>query len=88
MNALEKTGVGAVIIGLLVLLVFSPILTFGFAYLGGLILQWIIGTSVTDGLNIIFNTTRFTPNLIPIVCATLATIGRYFSSTQTNNNEK
>lgn len=87
-SALENVGAVSVIVGFIGLLVFSPILTFGFAYLGGLILQWIVGDAVTNGLNLMFDTTRFTPDLIPIVCATLATIGKYFKSTQTNNNSK
>lgn len=29
---------------------------------------------------------RFTPGFIPLACATLATIGKYFKSSQTNNN--
>lgn len=87
MKTLEKIGVVSLVGGILVLLVFSPVITFGFAYLGGLILRWIIGDAVCNGLNIVFNTTRFTPNLIPIVCATLATIGQYFKAHQTNNSK-
>ena len=64
-----------------------PVLTFGFAYLGGLILQWIVGDAIANGFNIMFDTTRFNPNLIPIACATLATIGKYFKSTQSNSNK-
>jgi len=73
--------------GFIGLLVFSPVLVFGFAYLGGMILQWIVGDMITHGLNIVFNTTRFTNDLIPLVCATLATVGKYFKSTNTNNNK-
>jgi hypothetical protein len=87
MNTLEKFGVGSAIAGFLGLLVFAPVITFGFAYLGGLILEWTVGNSVSSGLNIVFNTTRFTPELIPIACATFATIGKYFKSNQTNNNK-
>ena len=85
---LEAVGVVSVIIGFIALLVFSPVLVFGFAYLGGMILQWIVGDSVINGLNIVFNTTRFTTDLIPVTCATLATIGKYFKSTSTVNNNK
>ena len=88
MNKLEKVGVAGITGGFIGLLVFSPVITFGFAYLGGLILKWIVGNAVTNGLNIVFDTTRFTSDLIPITCASLATIGKYFKSTQTNNNKK
>lgn len=72
---------------LIVVLVFSPILTFGFGYLGGMILDWIVGAKLVEGLNLMFDTTRFTRDLIPLTCATLATIGRYFRARQTNTNE-
>ena len=84
---LEKVGVGSSIVGFIILLVFSPVLTFGCAYLGGMILNYFVGDAITNGLNIVFNTDRFTSDLIPLVCATLATIGKYFKSTQTNNNK-
>ena len=87
-NTLEKVGIASIVFGFIGLLIFSPVLTFGCAYLGGMILQWVVGDAITNGLNLMFDTTRFTPNLIPIACATLATIGKYFRSTNTNNNKK
>ena len=81
-------AIGAVVIGFIGLLVFNPVLIFGFAYLGGMILKACVGESIANGLNLMFDTTRFTPDFIPLACATLATIGRYFKSTQTNNNRK
>jgi len=88
MSGLEKTGIGAMIIGSLALLVFSPVLTFVFAYIGGVILDWIVGGRLVIGLNLMFDTTRFTREMIPLACATLATIGKYFKASQTNNNNK
>lgn len=84
---LEITGAITVILGVIGLLVFSPIITFGFAYFGGWLLKICVGDVVINGLNLIFNTTRFTTDLIPVTCATLATIGKYFKSTQTNNKK-
>ena len=75
---LETVGVVSLIGGFIALLVFSPVLTFLFAYLGGMILNWIVGAKLVNGLNLMFDTTRFTRDLIPLTCATLATIGRYF----------
>ena len=80
-------GCGTVIIGFIFLMVFSPVLTFGFADLGGMILDWIVGAKLVHGLNLMFDTTRFTRDLIPLTCATLATIGRYFKSSNTNSNK-
>ncbi len=88
LNGFDKAGIVSVVVGFIVLLVFSPVLTFAFAYLGGMILDWIVGENLVNGLNLIFDTTRFTRDLIPLACATLATIGRYFKSSQTNNNNK
>lgn len=69
-------------------MIFLPVIVFGFAWLGGMILDWVVGESLVNGLNLMFNTTRFTRDLIPLTCATLATIGKYFKSNQTNNNKK
>ena len=91
-SKLETVGIVSIVSGVVVtfigLLVFAPVITFGFAYLGGMILDWIIGEKLVNGLNLMFDTTRFTRDLIPLTCATLATIGRYFKSSQTNNNNK
>lgn len=70
----------------LLLLVFAPVLTFAFAYIGGMILDWLVGEKLVNGLNLMFDTTRFTRDLIPLTCATLATIGRYFKSSMSNSN--
>ena len=86
-SSFESLGAVTVIAGFVGLLVFSPVLTFGFAYLGGMILDWIVGAKLVNGLNLMFDTTRFTRELIPLTCATLATIGRYFKSTQSNTNK-
>ena len=91
-SKLETVGIASIVSGVVVtfigLLVFAPVITFGFAYLGGMILDWIVGEKLVNGLNLMFDTTRFTRDLIPLTCATLATIGRYFKSSQTNNNNK
>ena len=91
-SKLETVGIVSIVSGVVVtfigLLVFAPVITFGFAYLGGMILDWIVGDKLVNGLNLMFDTTRFTRDLIPLTCATLATIGRYFKSIQTNNNNK
>ena len=87
-SSLETAGIITIIVGFIALLVFSPVLTFGFAYVGGILLDYFAGEKLVAGLNLMFNTTRFTRDLIPLSCATLATIGRYFKSSQTNNNKK
>ena len=85
-SSLETVGIISVIAGFIALLVFSPVLTFLCAYVGGMLLDWIVGAKLVDGLNLMFNTTRFTRDLIPLTCATLATIGKYFKANQSNTN--
>lgn len=87
-NKMEALGWATAFVGVIALLVFGPVLTFGFAWIGGWILKVCVGTAIADGMNLMFNTTRFTPDFIPLACATLATIGKYFKSTQTNKNER
>lgn len=70
----------------LLLLVFAPVIVFTLAYIGGMLLDWIVGEKLVNGLNLMFDTTRFTRDLIPLTCATLATIGRYFKSSMSNSN--
>lgn len=62
---LEKVGLLSLIGGTIVLLVFAPVLTFLFAYLGGMLLDLFVGAKLVNGLNLMFDTTRFTRDLIP-----------------------
>lgn len=87
MSKMKGLGWLTALVGIIGLLVFSPVITFGFAWMGGWILKVCVGSAIADGMNLMFNTTRFTPDFIPLACATLATIGRYFKSSQTNNNK-
>lgn len=64
-----------------VIFLLSPILTYCLGWLGGWMLSQIVGTAITDGFNVLFNTARFTPELIPIICGALAIIGGFFKTT-------
>lgn len=86
-SVFEDVGVITIVVCAIGLLVFSPVLTFGCAYIGGMLLDWFAGDKLVDGMNLMFNTTRFTRELIPLTCATLATIGRYFRASQSNTNK-
>lgn len=86
-KTVENIGCVSLIISTAVALVLSPIITFGLAYIGGLILKLFVGNLIANGFNILFNTTRFTSAYIPVICGTLATIGKYFKASQTNNNK-
>lgn len=86
-DLLSSIGCGTLVVGTLFLLIFSPVLTFIFAYVGGMLLDLIVGARLVNGLNLMLDTTRFTRDLIPLTCATLATIGRYFKSYHVNDNK-
>lgn len=82
-----STGeVVTLLITVIVLCVFEPVLYFGLAYFGGWIMKICIGTTIANGLNLMFDTTRFTPDIIPLACGTLATIGSFFK-TRVNNKD-
>ena len=74
-----------IIIGLVVLCIFEPIIIFCAGWLGGWILMKIVGGAVVTGLNTLFGTTRFMPELIPVVCGALAVVGSYFKTSVSNN---
>lgn len=66
------------IISIIIAMFIAPILIFLVGVVSGLVLKWIIGGPVVDGLNLIFNTTRFNADKLPIVCGALAVIGSFF----------
>lgn len=47
----------------------------------------IVGGAVVTGLNTLFGTTRFTPDLIPVVCGVLAVIGSCFKTTVSSSKK-
>ncbi len=68
------------IVSTIIAMFIIPILVFLTGVVSGLILKWIVGGFVVDGLNLIFNTTRFSADKLPIVCGALAVIGSFFKS--------
>ena len=87
-NTLEGIGAFTVILLAPFTLVISPALSFMFAYIGGCILKFLVGDALVTGLNIIFNTTRFTKPMMPVICATIATISRYFKTIVTTSKQQ
>lgn len=93
MNGLDRDDkvfvaklIGGGCLSLIALLILGPVITFGLGYFGGWILSLFVGDLVANGLNLIFDTTRFTAQVVPLSCAIFATIGRYFKSSNTNTN--
>lgn len=79
-----KTSIVA-IVSVIILGIFIPVITFGTGWFAGWILMKIVGGAVINGLNTLLGTTRFTPDIIPVVCGTLAVIGSYFKTTVNNS---
>ena len=73
------------IVSVIILSIILPVIIFGAGWFGGWVLMKIVGTAVINGLNTLFGTTRFTPDIIPVVCGTLAVIGSYFKTTVNNS---
>lgn len=83
-----KKGEGCLLIILTaVIFLLNPILIYCLGWLGGWILSQIVGTAITNGFNILFDTTRFTPELIPITCGALAVIGSYFKTSASSSKD-
>lgn len=75
-------GLSAYISAILSLLLIIPFDVL-FAYIMGLILKVCCGVMLTNGLNIIFSTTRFVPEQIPTMSVTLGiifTISRFMKN--------
>lgn len=75
-------------LGLCAIAIIDPVLTFWVNYFGGWILALFVGDIIVDGLNAVFNTTRFTPEFIPLMCATIAVVGEYFKSYRIDRNSR
>lgn len=87
-KALESIGAGVIValaVGLIAFIL--PIISVVTGWFAGTIIKLVFGSYITNGLNLLFNTSRFTPDSIPVICSTLAVIGSYFKSTQTNKSK-
>lgn len=73
----------AVIIGLILIL---PFISFWLSYFGGWICKITIGNTLVKALNILFNTTYFTTEMIPWIAGALGWIGGFFKTIQKNKN--
>jgi hypothetical protein len=83
----EMVGLITSLLGLVALGLFlRPIIYVVFGFLGGLVVKWVFGGLVIDGLNLLFGTTRFEVSQLPVLLAVLALIGGYFRSE--NHKEK
>jgi hypothetical protein len=55
-------------------------------WLTGVILKLFCGNIIAAGMNLLFNTNRFTPDIIPYITATLSCLVGYFQTRVTVSN--
>jgi hypothetical protein len=74
------------VVSIAALVIILPFISFWLAYFGGWICTILIGDTLANGLNSLFNTTHFTKDMIPLCAATLGWIGGYFKCRTTKIN--
>ena len=74
------------VVSVAALVIILPFISFWLAYFGGWICTILIGDTLANGLNSLFNTTHFTKDMIPLCAATLGWIGGYFKCRTTKIN--
>lgn len=83
----DTAGCFAWLVTLILLLIFDPVLYYFCGWLTGLLLQMWIGDTVINGMNYLFNTNRFTVDMLPTICGTLGVIGSFFKSSSTSSSK-
>lgn len=83
----ETYGCLAWLIVFILVLIICPVLYYFCGWLTGVILQWLIGDTVINGMNYLFNTTRFTTDMLPTICGTLGVIGSFFKNTASGSSK-
>lgn len=78
--------IGTIALALLTLFI-SPIISFWLFYFSGWIVSVAIGPTLVTALNLVFNTTYFTVEMIPWIAAVLGWIGGYFKTTPFTKHE-
>ena len=73
------------LIVIVLLLIFGPVFSYFCGWITGILLQMWIGDTVINGMNYLFNTTRFTVDMLPTICGTLGVVGSFFKSTHTRS---
>lgn len=83
----DSNGCLAIIFVAILLVIFGPALYYFCGWVTGHILSWFIGDTIINGLNYLFNTTRFTVDKLPMLCGTLGVIGSFFKSSNYHSKD-
>lgn len=84
----ETAGCLASVFVLIVSIIICPVLCYFVGWVTGHILKFFIGDIVINGMNYLFNTTRFTTDMLPTMCGTLGVIGSFFRSSMSTSTSK
>ena len=79
--------IGALAIVVLFFVV-SPFIYFWLSYFVGWITMHVIGVKLAMALNILFNTSYFTPQMLPMLSGALGWLGGFFKSVTNIKNNK
>lgn len=77
-----------IVISVIALILLEPTLIFIIGYFSGLLLSWIFGSIITESLNMIFSTNRFTVEILPWLIATIATFASFFKNNNIGSSDK
>lgn len=77
-------GALAVITGLVLVL---PFISFWLSYFGGWICKITIGSTLVKALNILFNTTHITAEMLPWMAGALGWIGGFFKTVSSSKSK-
>lgn len=83
----DFAGCFTLILVSIALIIFAPVLYYFGGWITGHLLSWFIGDTIINGLNYLFNTTRFTVDKLPMLCGTIGVIGSFFKSTNYNSRK-
>lgn len=65
---------------LIIAIIIYPVLYYFGGWITGHILKFFMGETIVNGLNYLFSTTKFTPEMLPMTCGTLGVIGSFFKT--------
>lgn len=84
---MKKSDLGCLgmIIVAIIFIIVEPALYYFFGWITGHLLNWLIGDKIVNGMNYVFETTRFTREMLPVTCGTIGVIGSFFKSYNYNS---
>ena len=72
----------------IICIILSPAAYYFFGWVTGHLIKLVFGDTLINGMNYLFNTTRFTSDMLPTICGTLGVIGSFFKLTVTSSSKE